>query len=358
MLLGAVHLTGARDLRDHSREVLLEIQSGLILLGRLSGKISAETAFAKGLPSFFPYQATLGALSDRLDGGDDVGDSLQDQLNDAIKRVGQFLLQKEQTEVSLDAHRHRESQIHKEILELMEKSERVQGDEKYEIIAKAHQLRSDRSGGNSQDGIYYEAQIELLENKLAVIMRRLSYEQLREKLLTEAVDEIKQSMVEFEKSPFHADIRQGLQESQEISGELLVELKSHLSLLGTAVTQYHSLRAESAKGYGQSHSAYLRAKRLARGDSKTTQYASQMADRIQNELANSALDSDVTKNIVKNPAGLWQEDVLFYEGIADVLQMLVQIEGLRDNAVGVRQDILNMAGEAKKSVSELLPKSG
>ena len=275
-------------------------------------------------------------------------------MNDAIKRVGQFLIQKEQTEASLDSHRKRESQIHKEILELMEKAAKSEGDEKYELIAKAHQLRSDTSGGNGQDGIYYEAQTELLENKLDVIKRRLAYEQLRQGLLTETIGQIKETIKELKDSPFHDDIRQGLEKSKAISGELLSKLKSHLGKLGAAVDQYYSIRTEASKGYKQSQRAYLQ----ARGDSKTTKYAREMADRVQDELAHVDYDPDAPQNFVENPPGLWQEDVEFYGGVTDVLLMLVEVEGLRDRVVGVRQDIQNKASEAEKSISDLLGESG
>jgi len=139
LLLGAVQLTMGRDLRDHSRQVILELQSELILLGRLSGHISAEEAFATGLPSYFPYQATRRNLKSRLI-NDGEGESLQQQLNDAIQRMGQYQKQKEQTETSLNSHRQREQQIHKEILELLQQAEQVEGDERYGLIEQAHQI--------------------------------------------------------------------------------------------------------------------------------------------------------------------------------------------------------------------------
>ena len=355
LLLGAVQLTAARDLRDHSREVILEIKAELMLLGRLSWHISAEEAFTKGLPSYFPYEATIGNLRQRLRGDSGEGESLQKQLNDAIKGIGQQLIQKEQTEAALDSHRQREKQIHMEILELMHKVEQAQGDEKYELIEKAHQLRSNTTGTSVQDGIYYEAQTELLEIKLNIIKRRLAFEQLRKELLTATIDQIKQTIKELEDSPFHADILQGLQESGEISVALLKELNEHLEALRKGVNHYHTLRAEAAKAYEQSRRAYLQAVGLARGDSNTAKYAGQMAETVRNELAHPKFDPEEPQNFIKHPPGLWQGDVQFYEGMAEVLQMLVQIEGLRENAVAVRQDILNKASEANQAITAELP---
>ena len=358
LLLGAVQLTVGRDLRDHSRQVVLELQAELNLLGRLSGHFSAEEAFAKSLPSYFPYGASRDNLRQRLNGESGEGESLQNQLNDAIQRIGQYLIQKKQAETSLAFHRQQEQEIHKEILSLMQQADQAQGEEKYELIEQAHQMRSNTSGSSDQDGIYYEAQSELLENKLDIIKRRLSFEQLRQKLLTETIDQIKQSIEELENSPFHAEILQGLQKSRVISGALLERLQSHLDRLQIAGKHYHTLRAEAAKAYEQSRRAYLQAARLARGDSNTTRYARQMAETVQNELAHADFDPDLPQNFIEHPPGLWQEDVLFYEGVAEVLEMLVRIEGLREKAGAVRQEIVNMANEAQQAISDLPTKSG
>ncbi|MCH9023278.1 MAG: hypothetical protein IID32_11040 [Planctomycetes bacterium] len=358
LLLGAVQLTVGRDLRDHSRQVILEIQAELNLLGRLSGHFSAEMAYAKGLPSYFPYEAARGNLRQRLNGDSGEGESLQNQLNDAVNRMGQYLIQKEQAETSLAFHRQREQQIHKEILALMQQADQAQGDEKYELIEQAHQLRSNTNGRDVHDGIYYESQTELLENKLDIIKRRLSFEQLRQTLLTETIDQIKQSIEELEDSPFHADILQGLQKSRVISGALLEKLHSHLEAPRTKINHYHTLRAEAAKAYKQSQSAYLQAGRLSRGDSNTTRYARQMAETVRNELAHPEFDPEAPQNFIENPPGLWQEDVLFYEGVAEVLEMLVRIEGLREKAGAVREEIVNKANEAEQAISDLPAKSG
>lgn len=365
LMLGTLHLMIARDMQEQVSDFALQAQSMQIKLGRLTTALITEQAYGTGLPSHFPYEAAANQLGNRLSGdsastGEPV--AMKPQLEQAQQKIQTLSTNIKTTRNELVQYQKMAKKNLRAYLTLLEQAEQTRGDERYALKQQAYALRD--GGADGQDGLAYEAKVELLENQLAVLERQLAFSQLQKELLTDMINQVNLSVKELSTSPIIQEIALQAEESQKRVDELVLLINGELENLRAIDSEYRTARMEAVSAYRKSQQAFSQAERAARNDRGSRNYAKHLADVAKEELVGSAnsenkKDEDTTEDeaaLVASDAvakqGLWAIDARHYDALAAAMNYLVEAEAIGEEPEKLRQEYLGQAQQARQSISD------
>ena len=338
LVLGTLQLTMARDryaaLRRH--DVLLQVKQGQIArLYVALVKLQAEMTEAE---TFLPTDA-VAALRLRLNGGGgQAGVGLVDQLAEAEKAVVYWSAEKEKLDAAIEGDRQKALQFYREHLSAVEQAEHTRGQERFELRQQAYESRVGRGEGGEYvpGGLYYEAQSELAESRLAVVENRLTWAIMRRDQLKQLVANVQAKLQELPSTRAALDAPDIRSENTLQRTELVSEITNLLKQLQDDEETYNAMRVDAVDAYDPAIEQFSRAARVRGVGRKTKQHAEKLAQTAGTELAQ-----------------LWHDDATHYDMTANAISIVSDVAELADTVGQMRRDYVNKAEQARASAARL-----
>lgn len=286
-MMGILHLMQARLSQGQLRQQIVNLQDRYITIGRLSERARAEHIVADGLKTQLPDEV-IHNLQEHLQGNGFGGmPSLQQQWDASVKRLAELTPQKNGIQQRLDMNQTQSQQLRQEYLGLLELAGKAQGQDRFDLEQKAHDVRAEKRQNGEPGLIYYETQTELAVGELDVADANLRLEQLRQEKLSAAMEQLSISIDSLGQKDIFRKVEQGIAESQSRLSDLTKSLNEALTLLQKDDDNYQKTRSVSVGAFVEAKDQFAKAGRTWRSDAamrKRQDNTKQMVAMIDDEL--------------------------------------------------------------------------
>ena len=305
------------------------------VIGRITFPVVTEQAYDVALESYRP-DPTIAVLSARLQGDPDTGSAgCREELAGAQVRMERLQAQFEQVEKEIATHTAKATQIQQQYLALLNQADKLPPFERFTLQKQAYDLRGGAGDSDGKNGIYYEVQAELAENRRAVISSRLNIARLQHRQLVQLTAQTEQELSDYSESAIFQEISDARRESNLRREQFIGQLSNLIDELIAAESDYAVLRLDAVTAYREAIGGYERVYKLERRG-KTAQYAQEVMRLAKTELA-----------------ALWRADALHYQITSASLAMLDNFPQLAGTVMQVRQTSQELAMQAQASAAEL-----
>lgn len=359
LLLGTLHLTEARDLRERLDEFKLVVQGRHVDLLNLADSLITEIGYLRGLPGQFPRDRMIADLSGRIDADSGRGgevDSLDEQLQQSKETIIEMEKQRADSMKRVGEFQSLVREKHNKYVSLLEQAKDQRGSKRYELQNEAYAVRS----GIDSDGnglTFYEALAESEQYNLERTEVILQIEQLRQDQLEKQIATITQSIAQLTESPINGEIETGMTVSSRRVEELVSRGLTSLESLDEAETIYFEARKGVVVAYRNAKKSYRQAISATGRNRKTYDYAELRVQQVSSELSNAAFSYDDPGTYSTETAGLWQEEASFYDSLAALTGVLASLSPLQEVATEYRDAYAGKADQARQSMLDESPES-
>lgn len=341
LMLGTLNLLLARDSRVLLSQADIAVGAECTAIVDLVSDISKQQGRLAVVESLLPDDA-INLLYEQLRGGLAVQHGHLALLQEAEALASSLENQRNSLQLQLDTLISKARQIDQRYLALVEQSSQTRGQERYDLMTEAYELRvgilSKEGGRIVEGGIYCESQCDKVQDELEKVTKQLSYQKLRVEQLRKLVAEIQQKIADLDNSPIRQEVKASRLDYASQLDSLLDKLSVQVKAFTDAEQHYSELRVEAVDAYDQAAKAFTRAASSAGRDSNTRSHAREFAELAQAELS-----------------GLWQEDASHYLAAARVMAIIEQVEHAGEVVKGLAEQFEKQAARAQASATALMP---
>ena len=330
-----LQLMFARNHRTRLERFELVSMALRTVIGRITFPVVTEQAHDVELESYRP-DPTIAVLSASLQGNPDTGSAgLRQELAAAQLRAEQLQDQLEQVTGEIATYTAKAARIQQQYLSLLNQADKLSPVDRFALQKQAYDLRGGSGDADGKNGIYYEVQAELGENRRTVISSKLNIARLQLRRLVQSAAKAEQELSDYTESPIFQEISDAKRESNLRREQFIGQLSNLLDELITAEADYAALRLNAVAAYREAIGGYQRVYQIERRG-ETAEYARQIMRLAQTELAS-----------------LWRADAMHYQTASASLATLDNLPQLADAVMQMRQNAQELAVQAQASAAEL-----